>query len=159
MRIYSLRKCRVPVFPTLFFDTSYCTSEITYQWRQTAINLTNLFLCVCYQVRISGLPDRADWRTVKDFLRDQADPAFVDNIINGEGKYGYSFRTCYDMTLWCGVLCRVMKCFALFSWTRSSILFGVFKLLFCWNFLFFCLLIYLLIYLYVYERYFEKWWI
>jgi hypothetical protein len=50
-------------------------------------------------VRISGLPDRADWRTVKDFLRDQADPAFVDNIINGEGKYGYSFRTCCDMTL------------------------------------------------------------
>ena len=37
-------------------------------------------------MRISGLPDRADWRTVKDFLRDQADPAFVDNIMNGEGK-------------------------------------------------------------------------
>jgi hypothetical protein len=37
------------------------------------------------QVRISGLPDRADWRTVKDFLRDCADPAFVDNIFNGEG--------------------------------------------------------------------------
>ena len=37
-------------------------------------------------MRISGLPDRADWRTVKDFLRDQADPAFVDNIMNGEGQ-------------------------------------------------------------------------
>ena len=36
-------------------------------------------------MRISGLPDRADWRTVKDFLRDIADPAFVDNISNGEG--------------------------------------------------------------------------
>ena len=45
----------------------------------------SLSLSCIMKVRISGLPDRADWRTVKDFLRDQADPAFVDNIMNGEG--------------------------------------------------------------------------
>jgi hypothetical protein len=33
---------------------------------------------------LSGLPRDADWRTVKDFLRDTVPPAFVDDIRDGE---------------------------------------------------------------------------
>ena len=38
-----------------------------------------------YRVKISGLPDSASWRELKDMLRDVADPAYVDTFGRGEG--------------------------------------------------------------------------
>ena len=37
-----------------------------------------------FRATLSGLPPSADWRTVKDFLRDTCPPAFVDDIRGGE---------------------------------------------------------------------------
>ena len=40
-----------------------------------------------HRVKILGLPGSAHWHSLKEFLRDTAEPAFVDTIGRGEGVH------------------------------------------------------------------------
>ena len=52
-----------------------------------------------HRVKILGLPSSAHWQSLKEFLRDVAEPAFVDTIGRGEGIAEFSTSSDADLVV------------------------------------------------------------
>jgi len=66
-----------------------------------------------FRATLSGLPRDADWRTVKDFLRDTVPPAFVDDIRDGECVCEFASMEDAQVRICVCLLrsCRWFRCF------------------------------------------------